>query len=94
MNRITNISPVNVSTSAIQIVPFDATRMSLLIRNASGGICFIGTSAKTPDVNGFPLNEGDSLSFKVVDGDASEVAFYAIAPSGDANLRIVMSYQN
>lgn len=91
--KVERFSQVSVPVSVIQIVPYNAKRVGILLKNYAGGTVFVSTDQTDPTNLGFPLTAGDYLGFSDVDGDTPALQIYAIATAA-ADLRVVESFRD
>jgi hypothetical protein len=80
------------TTTAQQVVAFNAKRSTIVIRNASGATVYISIDSTGVVTAGWPLAPGDFVGFIQRDGDDSAAAIYAQTAAATTDLRIQESY--
>ena len=79
---------VVVDTTPRKIIVYNTKRTALAIRHVSGETLYLSEDPTKVVEQGFPLEAGDAIVFRRVDGDTPEKAFYASTVNGTAELRI------
>jgi hypothetical protein len=92
MPRTVSFRRQEVSTSVVQIVPYNEARTTLLIRVESGGPCFISNDPMDVQTKGYPLYSGEYISFLRRDGDIPEFELFAVSPTTTTVLKIIEGY--
>jgi len=80
------------TTTAQQVVAYNAKRSGCVVRNASGATCYISNDAAGVLAGGWPLVAGDFIAFIKRDGDDSAAAIYAQTAALTTDLRIQESF--
>jgi len=83
---------VTVTTTLAQIVPYNKKRTGITLKNYAGNPAFISNDQVDVLTKGYPLSVGEFFTFLRADGDAPELALYAITSVGTADVRIAESY--
>jgi hypothetical protein len=84
---------VTVGTTPTLIAAYNPKRDVLVIRNYAGATCFIHDSQVDITAKGFPLAEGEVVSFLEKDGDEPSVELWGQTVAGTADLRIYESFK-
>ena len=74
-----------VGITQVQLVKVEPTRTSLVIKNNSANIIYIG--ARLQNTTGFPIAAGGSASFKIPEDDPTS-DLWAIASGAGSDVRI------
>jgi len=82
----------DVSTSIVQVVPYNDRRLSLSFWNNGSATVFISVDPSNVAAQGFPMPTGAGLTFLQLDGDEPWLAYFAIADSGTQDVRISEGY--
>lgn len=77
---------MSVSTTATRILPAQIGRIQYILRNTSANPIYLSPFPDVAAATGFPLLSGETLQFKKIDGDPTEVEIWAIAPAGASEL--------
>lgn len=79
---------ITVDSSIRKIVVYNEKRTALAIRHVSGEAVYLSEDPTMVVEQGFPLEPGDGIVFRRVDGDTPEKALYGCTRTGMAELRI------
>lgn len=93
MARIARFYNATITTTTTQIVPYNAKRTTLLIKNQSGQTIFVSTDQTEITTRGYPLAVGEFMAAVKVDGDVPELQMYAATSVGTSDVRIVETYE-
>ena len=78
----------DVSTSIVQVVPYNNKRLSLSFWNNGSATVYISVDPQNVLAQGFPMPTGAGLTFLQLDGDEPWLAYFGVAASGDQDVRI------
>lgn len=71
-----------------KITVYNPKRVALAIRHVSGETVYLSEDPVNVVEQGFPLEAGDGIVFRKVDGDTPEMTLWACTTTGTAELRI------
>ena len=79
---------VKVGTTVTRIVDYSAKRTVVMIYNNSNVVIYLGVGKELSTANGFPIAPNQGAVFAREFGDDPTVAYYAVAESGEADVRV------
>jgi len=82
----------SASVTTVQMVPYNAKRTGILIKNYAGNPFFISNDQADVTTKGMPLAVGEFLGLVRKDGDVPELAIYVATLVGVADVRIFETF--
>jgi len=83
---------VKVGTTVKRIVDYSSKRTVVMIYNNSSVVIFLGVGQDLSTTNGFPIAPNQGAVFAREFGDDPTIAYYAVAESGEADVRVWEGY--
>lgn len=80
---------MSVTATASQILPPQIGRVQYILRNVSANDMYISNLPDVSSTQGFLVKSGETVQFRKIDGDPTEMQVYAVAPAGASDLCVV-----